>query len=84
MLRSALQRCTLPTTTKRANLRVYDVKILRKCHFAVYIRAIISSVGSNRALYVQIIATGVIEKHMNIMLTCHMMVSKYANSSTIR
>jgi hypothetical protein len=41
---------------------------------------IIYSEGSNKRLYVQIIATDVIEKYMNIMLTCHMMGSKYANS----
>jgi len=47
-------------------------------------RAIISSDGSNKGLYMQIIATDVIEKHMDIMSTCHMMGSKYANSSTTR
>jgi hypothetical protein len=38
------------------------------------------SEGSNEGLYVQIMAADAIEKHMNIMLTCHMMESKYANS----
>ena len=46
-------------------------------------RAIISSDGSNKGPCAQIIATDITEKHMNIMLTCHMMGSKYNNSSTI-
>jgi len=41
---------------------------------------IILSEASNKGLYVQIIATDANEKHMHIMLTRHMMGSKYANS----
>jgi hypothetical protein len=80
MLRSALQRRTLPTATEIANLRVYDVMIMRNSDFTVSSMDIIYFDGSHKGLYVYIIATNATEKRMNIMLTCHMMGSKYANS----